>query len=276
MLKTEPFNSLSSYDTAKRGMEIVNDMVLECLKDDYGYRKDMGWRFRKSVKLPLGFRINFSKTGIGYSWGMKGYRKTVTANGRLRTTYSIPGTGISYVEEEKIGKEEPVCIQANQEQDSNALADTASTCDKTRRNAKNKLAVIVIFSVVLIAIVYRAVDTSAKVDEARHQTDVSAAMVSDSVEMAESDSTNENSALERDIETEAMKQTSEVEEENEPVTSADKTVQHIQVSSPVEYSTELTDLGKADLFSVKQFIQQGDLDEAMHILRNMGIKSDDE
>lgn len=271
MLKTEP-----SYDTAKRGMEIVNDMVLECLKDDYGYKKDMGWRFRKSVKLPLGFRINFSKTGIGYSWGMKGYRKTVTANGRLRTTYSIPGTGISYVEEEKIGKEEPVCIQANQEQDSNALTDTASTCDKTRRNVKNKLAVIVIFSVVLIAIIYHAVDTSAKVDEARHQTDVSAAMVSDSVEMAESDSTNENSVLERDIETETMRQTSEIEEENEPVTTADKTVQHIQVSSPVEYSTELTALEKADLFSVRQFIQQGDLDEAMHILRNMEIKSDDE
>lgn len=59
----------------------------------------MGLRFRKSVKLPLGFRINFSKSGVGYSWGVKGYRKTYTADGRERTTYSIPGTGISYVEE---------------------------------------------------------------------------------------------------------------------------------------------------------------------------------
>ena len=61
----------------------------------------MGFRFRKSVKLPLGFRINFSKSGVGYSWGVKGYRKTYTADGRERTTYSIPGTGISYVEESK-------------------------------------------------------------------------------------------------------------------------------------------------------------------------------
>lgn len=61
----------------------------------------MGLRFRKSVKLPLGFRINFSKSGVGYSWGVKGYRKTYTADGRERTTYSIPGTGISYVEESK-------------------------------------------------------------------------------------------------------------------------------------------------------------------------------
>ena len=61
----------------------------------------MGFRFRKSVKLPMGFRINFSKSGVGYSWGVKGFRKTYTADGRERTTYSIPGTGISYVEESK-------------------------------------------------------------------------------------------------------------------------------------------------------------------------------
>lgn len=62
----------------------------------------MGFRYRKSVKLPFGFRVNFSRKGIGYSWGVKGYRKTVTADGKLRTTYSIPGTGVSYVEEEKL------------------------------------------------------------------------------------------------------------------------------------------------------------------------------
>ncbi len=49
----------------------------------------------------MGFRINFSKSGVGYSWGVKGFRKTYTADGRERTTYSIPGTGISYVEESK-------------------------------------------------------------------------------------------------------------------------------------------------------------------------------
>lgn len=59
----------------------------------------MGLRFRKSINLGLGFRINLSKTGIGYSWGFPGYRVTKMANGRNRTTYSIPGTGISYVDE---------------------------------------------------------------------------------------------------------------------------------------------------------------------------------
>lgn len=58
----------------------------------------MGWRYRKSKKLPGGFRINFSKSGIGYSWGTKHYRITKTANGKVRNTYTFPG-GVSYVAE---------------------------------------------------------------------------------------------------------------------------------------------------------------------------------
>ena len=34
----------------------------------------MGFRVRKSINLGGGFRINLSKSGIGYSWGTKGYR----------------------------------------------------------------------------------------------------------------------------------------------------------------------------------------------------------
>lgn len=58
----------------------------------------MGLRFRKSVKLGP-FRLNFSKSGIGYSYGVKGYRVTHKAGGGVRKTASIPGTGISYVTE---------------------------------------------------------------------------------------------------------------------------------------------------------------------------------
>ena len=59
----------------------------------------MGFRFRKSINLGGGFKINLSKSGVGYSWGTKGYRVTKTARGTTRKTYSIPGTGISYVKE---------------------------------------------------------------------------------------------------------------------------------------------------------------------------------
>lgn len=58
----------------------------------------MGLRFKKSINLG-GAKINFSKTGIGASLGGKGLRVTKMANGRTRTTASLPGTGISYVKE---------------------------------------------------------------------------------------------------------------------------------------------------------------------------------
>lgn len=61
----------------------------------------MGLRYRKSINLGGGFRVNLSKSGIGYSWGVKGYRITKTADGKTRQTVSIPGTGISYVDERK-------------------------------------------------------------------------------------------------------------------------------------------------------------------------------
>lgn len=59
----------------------------------------MGFRYRKSINLGGGFRINLSKSGVGYSWGTKGYRITKTAKGKIRSTTSIPGMGISYTKE---------------------------------------------------------------------------------------------------------------------------------------------------------------------------------
>ncbi len=64
----------------------------------------MGLRFRKSIKLGNA-RINLSKSGVGYSYGVKGLRKGVGPTGRTRTTASIPGTGISYVSEGKGGRQ---------------------------------------------------------------------------------------------------------------------------------------------------------------------------
>ena len=55
----------------------------------------MGLIFRKSVNLGP-FRVNVSKSGIGYSVGGKGLRVGTSANGRRYTSFSIPGTGISY------------------------------------------------------------------------------------------------------------------------------------------------------------------------------------
>lgn len=61
----------------------------------------MGFRMRKSINLGGGVRLNLSKKGIGYSVGTKGFRVTKKARGGVRTTASIPGTGISFVTDTK-------------------------------------------------------------------------------------------------------------------------------------------------------------------------------
>ena len=56
----------------------------------------MGLRFRKTYgKGP--FRVTVSKSGVSYSAGVKGYRVTKRADGRVQRTASIPGTGISHI-----------------------------------------------------------------------------------------------------------------------------------------------------------------------------------
>ena len=55
----------------------------------------MGFRFRKSINLGGGSRVNLSKRGVGFSVGTKGARYSVGPRGRS-WTFSIPGTGLSY------------------------------------------------------------------------------------------------------------------------------------------------------------------------------------
>jgi hypothetical protein len=57
----------------------------------------MGFRFRKSVKIGPGVRLNFSKKGTGISFGGKGFRYSISSSGRHTRTISVPGTGMSWM-----------------------------------------------------------------------------------------------------------------------------------------------------------------------------------
>lgn len=54
----------------------------------------MSFRFRKSVKIAPGIRVNFSKSGISTSIGKRGAIVNISKRG-TRVTAGIPGTGIS-------------------------------------------------------------------------------------------------------------------------------------------------------------------------------------
>ena len=55
----------------------------------------MPFRFRRSVRLLPGFRLNASKGGLSVSAGKRGAHVTVGPGG-TRTTAGIPGSGVSY------------------------------------------------------------------------------------------------------------------------------------------------------------------------------------
>ena len=55
----------------------------------------MGFFYRKSISIGP-FRVNVSKSGVGYSVGGRGFRTGVSGQGRKYTTFGIPGTGLGY------------------------------------------------------------------------------------------------------------------------------------------------------------------------------------
>lgn len=55
----------------------------------------MGFRFRKTIKVAPGVRINLGKKGASVSVGKRGANVTVGKTG-VRTTVGAPGTGLSY------------------------------------------------------------------------------------------------------------------------------------------------------------------------------------
>ena len=57
----------------------------------------MGFRFRKSIKILPGIRLNLSKSGVSTSIGRPGATINIGNRG-VRGTVGLPGTGISYSE----------------------------------------------------------------------------------------------------------------------------------------------------------------------------------
>lgn len=55
----------------------------------------MGFRFRRTIGILPGVRLNLGKTAASLSFGVRGARTTVGRAG-VRTTVGMPGTGLSH------------------------------------------------------------------------------------------------------------------------------------------------------------------------------------
>ena len=56
----------------------------------------MGLRYRKSIKIAPGVKINLNKKSASVTVGGKGYHKTFNSNGQTTTSVNLPVKGMSY------------------------------------------------------------------------------------------------------------------------------------------------------------------------------------
>jgi hypothetical protein len=64
----------------------------------------MGLRFRKSIKLAKGLKLNISKTGLSVTVGRRGLHGTINTHGQITGSAGLPGTGVSYVKTTNLKK----------------------------------------------------------------------------------------------------------------------------------------------------------------------------
>ena len=69
----------------------------------------MGFRFRRSIKLLPGIRLNFGKRGVSTSIGVRGAHVTFGKTG-TRTTLGVPGSGLSFTHLDKRRRERVVAL----------------------------------------------------------------------------------------------------------------------------------------------------------------------
>ncbi len=84
----------------------------------------MGLRFRKSVKIAPGVRLNIGKKSVGVSAGVKGYRKSINSSGRVTTSIGTPVAGVSYVKTENFKTKKKKAA-------SNRASSTATTANSS-------------------------------------------------------------------------------------------------------------------------------------------------
>jgi hypothetical protein len=54
------------------------------------------FRFRRTIKLAPGVRLNVNKRSVGISAGVRGVRASVNTDGQSTRSAGIPGTGLYY------------------------------------------------------------------------------------------------------------------------------------------------------------------------------------
>lgn len=100
----------------------------------------MGLRFRKTISLLPGVRLNISKSGLGISAGVPGLRGSINTSGKVTGTASIPGTGVSYVKTKQLGsKKKKAEKAASKSKSAKAIGEKSSAKSTKSADSPKKL-----------------------------------------------------------------------------------------------------------------------------------------
>ena len=73
----------------------------------------MGFRFRKSIKIAPGVKLNLNKNSTSVTFGGKGAKYTVSSTGKKTVSVGVPGTGVYYSESVGGSKENHNLVSPN-------------------------------------------------------------------------------------------------------------------------------------------------------------------
>lgn len=104
----------------------------------------MGLRFRKSIKIAPGLKINLNKNSISATVGTKGARYTINSKGKKTATVGVPGTGMSYTASSGSSVKHSIANNINQSRDSKCN-DGGSEASKKKKGKGCLTVFIVIF-----------------------------------------------------------------------------------------------------------------------------------
>lgn len=111
----------------------------------------MGFKFRKSIKIAPGVKLNINKNSVGISAGTRGARVSVNSKGRATTTVGVPGSGISYSRTTNLGGNNRQNNQRSSNEPLNFMENNNGNQNQPPKKGKNILLIIlaIIFSPVI-------------------------------------------------------------------------------------------------------------------------------
>lgn len=95
----------------------------------------MGFKFRKSIKIAPGIKLNFNKKSTGITFGGKGVKYTINSKGKRTKSFGIPGTGLYYTTTNG-GKSKKKSGKATKATANEIYINTETEADKTMNNKK--------------------------------------------------------------------------------------------------------------------------------------------